>query len=347
MSTSNMTFRDALNLAMVHEMQKDSSVFVFGLDVSDHKGIFGSTTGLVKKFGLKRCFSTPLCEDGLTGVALGSALSGLRPILVHIRTDFMLLSMNQIANMVSCLRYLSGGKLEIPLVIRAVIGRGWGQGAQHSKSLHGSFAHIPGLKVAMPSRPQDAYTMLRAAVRDPNPVIFIEHRWLYDVPGTVDQKEPLSLGSPVVLRKGKSLTVICSSWMNVEALKAAEVLAKVGIDLEIVDVRLIAPLDPKELVASVKRTGHCIIADYDWTFCGYSAEIATVINKECFGKLKMPVERIGFAHAPCPTTRPLENLFYPSAIDIIRKVESMLGLKQMDLSGEEFFSYERKFKGPF
>jgi acetoin:2,6-dichlorophenolindophenol oxidoreductase subunit beta len=345
--STKMTFREALNLAMVHEMESDPSVFVFGLDVSDHKGIFGSTDGLVKKFGLKRCFSTPLCEDGLTGVALGSALSGLRPILVHIRADFMLLSMNQIANMVSCLRYLSGGKCNIPLVIRSVIGRGWGQGAQHSKSLHGSFAHIPGLKVALPSRPQDAYTMLRAAVRDPNPVIFIEHRWLYDVPGSVDLNEPISLGKPAVLREGKAISVICSSWMNVEALKAADVLAKRGVELEVVDVRVIAPLEPQLLVDSVKRTGLCIVADYDWVYCGFSAEIAAIISHECFGNLKKPVERIGFAHAPCPTTRPLENLFYPTAIDIIRKAENMLGLEPMDLSGEEFFSYERKFKGPF
>lgn len=346
MSTT-MTFRDALNLALVREMESDPDVFVFGLDVPDHKRIFGSTNGLVEKFGPERCQGTPLSEDTLTGVALGAALSGLKPVLVHIRTDFMLLSMNQIANMVSCLRYLSGGKLAVPLVIRAAIGRGWGQGAQHSKTMHGAFAHIPGLKVVLPSRPQDAYSLLRAAIQDPNPVIFIEHRWLYDVTGPMDEKRVEPIGEPLLIRKGKTLTVIASSWMNVEALKAAEVLAPRGIDLEIIDVRTVAPLNPRIMVESVSRTGHCIVADYDWSFCGFGAEVATVINHDCFGKLKKPVERLGFAHVPCPTTRPLENLFYPSAREIIRLVEKMLGLEPMDLSKEEFFSYEKKFKGPF
>ncbi|MBI4026938.1 MAG: alpha-ketoacid dehydrogenase subunit beta [Verrucomicrobia bacterium] len=342
-----MTFREALTLAMIREMEADPSVFVFGLDVSDHKRIFGSTRGLVEKFGKRRCFSTPLSEDSLTGVAVGAAISGLRPILVHIRADFMLLSMNQIANMVSCLRYLSGGRLKLPLVIRAVIGRGWGQGAQHSKSLHGLFAHIAGLKVVLPSRAQDAYSLLRAAIRDENPVIFIEHRWLYDVPGDVDETVATPIGVPAVLRKGKSLTVVCASWMNVEALKAAEVLARRGVDMEVVDVRSVAPLGERVIVESVRKTGHCLVADYDWVYCGFGAEVAARVSHDCFGNLKKPVERIGFAHAPCPTTRPLENLFYPSAITIIRTVEKMLGLDETDLSGEEFFSYEKKFKGPF
>ena len=347
-SHRSMTFRDALSLAMRREMELDPSVFVFGLDVPDHKKIFGSTAGLLEQFGPRRCFGTPLSEEAMTGVALGAALSGLRPIHVHIRADFMLLAMNQIVNMISNLRYMSGGNLRIPLVIRAVIGRGWGQSAQHSKSMHSVFAHFPGLKVVMPATPQDAYSLLRSSVRDDNPVVFLEHRWLYDVAGEVHEGTEVPLGKAVVRRAGRDMTVVCTSWMNVEALKAAEVLSrKAGIELEVIDVRSIHPLDADPIVESVKKTRRCIIADYDWVFCGLSAELAALVSQRCFGALKCPVERLGFAHVPCPTTRPLENLFYPSAVGIIRTAERMMGLPESDLDGETFYSYENNFKGPF
>ena len=344
---SRLSFRQALNLALQKEMEADPSVFVFGLDVPDHKRIFGSTVGLVERFGRERCFGTPLSEEAMTGVALGAAISGLRPVHVHIRVDFMLLAMNQLVNMVSTLRYMSGGRLRIPLVIRAVIGRGWGQSAQHSKSLHGIFAHIPGLKVVLPTTPQDAYSLLRAAIRDDNPVIFLEHRWLYDVEGEVDDEQTIPLGSPAVRRKGEVLTVVSTSWMNVEALKAAEVLSKRGVELEVVDVRTVSPLGINPILESVRKTKRCLVVDYDWSFCGFSAEVAASVSQACFGVLEGPVERLGFAHAPCPTTRPLENLFYPSAVAVIRTVERMLGLEATDLSGESFYSYEQNFKGPF
>lgn len=344
---SPITYREGLALAVEKEMSANPDVFVFGLDVPDHKRIFGSTRGLVEKFGIERCFGTPLSEDAMTGVALGAALSGLRPIHVHIRVDFMMLAMNQIVNMISNLRYMSGGKLKIPLVIRAIIGRGWGQSAQHSKSLHSFFAHIPGLKVVMPTSPQDAYSLLRASVQEDNPVIFLEHRWLYDIEGEVDLEMHVPLGKADVHREGKDVTVVSTSWMSVEAMKAAQVLEKKGIQLEVVDVRTIYPLDEKTIIESVEKTKHCIVADYDWTFCGFSAELAALVSHRCFGSLRKPVERLGFAHVPCPTTRPLENLYYPSAVSIIRQVEKMLGLEATDLSGESFYSYENKFKGPF
>lgn len=342
-----MSFRQALAHALAKEMEADPDVFVFGLDVPDHKRIFGSTEGLVERFGQNRCFGTPLSEDAMTGVAIGAALSGLRPVHVHIRADFMLLAMNQIVNMTSNLRYMSGGSLRIPLVIRAVIGRGWGQSAQHSKSLHGLFAHFPGLKVVLPTTPQDAYSLLRSAIRDDNPVIFLEHRWLYSVMGEVDDGLVAPLGRAKLRRRGKELTVVCTSWMNIEAMKAAQVLAKRGMELEVIDVRTVSPLDEEPIVASVARTGRCIVADYDWSFCGFAAELAAQISYRCFGSLKQPVERLGFAHVPCPTTRPLENLFYPSAVGIIRTAERMLGLEAADLSDESFYSYENNFKGPF
>lgn len=345
--TSRLSFRSAINLALTKEMEADPDVFVFGLDVPDHKRIYGSTVGLVERFGPERCFGTPLSEEAMTGVAIGAAISGLRPVHVHIRVDFMLLAMNQIANMLSTLRYMSAGRLRIPLVLRAIIGRGWGQSAQHSKSLQSIFAHLPGLKVVLPASPQDAYSLLRSAIRDDNPVIFLEHRWLYDVEGEVDDELQVPLGPPAVRRRGTDLTVVCTSWMNVEAMKAAEILARRGVELELIDARTVAPLDDEPIMASVRKTGCAMVADYDWTFCGFSAELAARISHRCFRALKQPVERLGFAHVPCPTTRPLENLFYPSAVTIIRTAERMLGLEEADLSGESFYSYEQQFKGPF
>ena len=343
----NLTFREALSLALSDEMEANPNVFVFGLDVADHKRIFGSTAGLVEKFGKKRCFSTPLSEEAMTGVALGAAISGLRPVHVHIRVDFLLLAMNQLLNMVSNVRYLTAGKLKAPLVIRAVIGRGWGQGAQHSKSLQSFFAHVPGLKVVMPTTPQDAYSLLRSAVQDDNPVIFLEHRWLYDAAGEIDQNFKVPLGESVIRKEGKDITIVCTSWMNVEALKAAEILLRRGVSLEVIDVRSLVPVDMDTITKSVNKTRRCVVADYDWVYCGFSAEVAAQVSKTCFKALESPVERLGFMQTPCPTTRPLENKYYPSAVNIIRTVEKIFGIPEADLTGETFYSWEEKFKGPF
>ncbi len=342
-----ITYCEAVKEAMAQEMERDSRVFVYGLGTPD-LGVFGSTVGLEKRFGSARCFDTPISEDSMVGFGLGAAINGLRPIHVHIRMDFLLLAMNQLANMVSSFRYLSGGKIDVPLVIRAVIGRGWGQGCQHSKSAYASFAHIPGLKLVMPTTPRDAKGLLISAIRDNNPVICVEHRWLYWQEGEVPE-EPFAIpiGESNVLHQGKDITIIAISWMNVEALKAAEILAKRGISVEIVDPRTISPFNEDIAVKSVEKTGYCIVADNDWLHCGFSAEIAARISEKCFGKLKYPVQRIGFAPTPCPTARHLENEFYPNAAKIIRAVEKMLDLSPADLEGEEFYSHEKRFKGPF
>ena len=344
-----ITYRQAINQALAEEMERDRRVFVYGLDVTDHKGIFGSTLGLLEKFGPERCFITPLAEDAMTGFGLGAAINGLRPVHVHQRVDFMMLTLNQISNMFSNCRYMSGGRLKVPMVIRGVIGRGWGQSCQHSKSMHSVFAHIPGIKIVVPTTPRDAKGMLSSAIRDDNPVIVMEHRWLYDIEGQVPEGEyTVPLGSARMVRKGSDLTVVAVSWMNVEAMKAAEILkARAGVEVEIIDPRTVYPLDGATIVDSVKKTGRCIVADYDWIFCGFSAEVAAYVSENCFGSLKAPVRRLGFAHTPCPTTRPLENRFYPDAVDIIKTAEKMLGLDPVDLTGEEFYSYENKFKGPF
>ena len=343
-----ITYCQALNEAMFQEMGRDSNIFVYGIGAPDHKKIFGSTAGLVEKFGEERCFDTPLSEDAMVGFGLGAAINGMRPINVHIRLDFLFLAMNQLSNIVSSFHYGAGGKLKAPLVIRAIIGRGWGQGFQHSKSAHSVFAHIPGLKVVMPTTPRDAKGLLISAIRDNNPVIFIEHRWLYWQKGEVPE-EPfvISLEEGNVLRQGKDLTIVATSWMNIEALKAAEILKRRGVSIEIVDPRTISPFNDELAVKSVRKTGRCIVADNDWLHCGFSAEVAARIYEKCFGKLKCPIERIGFAPTPCPTARHLENEFYSNAIKIIRTAEKMLKLSPTDLSKEEFYSHEKRFKGPF
>jgi pyruvate dehydrogenase E1 component beta subunit len=343
------SYKQALADACAIEMRRDPSVVLYGLDVTDHKKIFGTTEGLVEEFGTDRVFHTPLSEDAMTGAGLGMALNGLRPIHVHIRADFLLLGMNQIANMLSSYRYMSGGKFSVPMVIRAVIGRGWGQGAQHSKSLQSVFAHFPGLKVVMPTTPADAKGLLASAIRDDNPVLSLEHRWLFDAVDDVPQGEyTVPIGEPSIIRKGTDITIVTTSWMTVEALTAARVLEeRAGVSCEVVDVRSIAPLNMNPIFESAAKTGRALVADNDWVYCGFGSELAASIMENCWDSLKGPVHRIGFAPSPCPATRPLENHFYPNAAQIINQVAAELKLGPIDLSDEEFYSWTKRFKGPF
>jgi pyruvate dehydrogenase E1 component beta subunit len=346
--TRPLSYAAAIAEALTVEMRRDPSVIVFGLDVTDHKRIYGSTAGLQEAFGPERVFGAPLSEDALTGMALGAAMHGLRPVLIHIRADFALLGMNQIANVISSARYMSGGAFSVPLVIRAVVGRGWGQAAQHSKSLHGVFAHFPGLKVVMPTTPRDAKGLLSAAIRDDNPVICLEHRWLYGAVDEVPEGEfTIPIGPPALLREGRDVTIAATSWMVVESLMAADLLKEAGVSAEVIDVRTAAPLEAGPLLASAAKTVHAVVADNDWACCGFGAELAARIVEGCWGSLKAPPVRLGFAPVPCPATRPLENLFYPNAETIVRTVERLLDLKPMDLSGREFYSWTKHFKGPF
>lgn len=339
-----ITYCDALNEAIHQEMERNSDIFVYGIETK----MFGSLKGLEGRFGKSRFFATPLSEESMTGFGLGAAVAGMRPIHNHIRVDFFLLAMNQLINMISSYHYGTAGKVKVPLVIRAVIGRGWGQGYQHSKSLHSLFAHIPGLKVIMPTTPYDAKGLLIAAIRDDNPVIMIEHRWLYWQEGHVPENSyVVPIGKGNVIRKGSDITVVAISWMNVEAKKAAEILSRRGVSIEIVDPRTIAPFDDEIIVKSVIKTGRCIVADMDWLHCGFSAEVAARVSEKCFSRLKSPVVRIGFAPTPCPTTRSLENEFYPNAKTVVRAIEKMIGLSPTDLSKENFYSHENRFKGPF
>lgn len=318
---------DALREAFELEMARDPSVFLFGLDVDDYKGIQGSTLGLPEKFGKDRVFGTPLSEDAMTGVAIGAAMAGLRPIHVHIRMDFMLLCMNQLINMAAKSHYMYNGQVKVPLVVRTMIGRSWGQGGQHSQALHSLFMHIPGLKVVAPSNAHDVKGCMIAAIRDNNPVIFIEHRLLYSTEGYVPKKSyEVPLGQARVLVPGEDMTIVAISHMVMEALRACKHLEAIGIKAEVIDPITLWPLDMDTIVKSVQKTKRLLIVDNAWLTCGASSEIMTRMI-EIFqenGEAIPPMARMGFAPTTCPTTKPLENLFYPNGRTIAAKAYQMV-----------------------
>jgi acetoin:2,6-dichlorophenolindophenol oxidoreductase subunit beta len=341
-----MTYAEALNLAMDHAMAEDPNVFAFGVDIDDHKRTFGSGRGLVEKYGARRYFSTPVSEAACTGIAVGAAMSGLRPVQIHARADFMLLAMNQLVNMASTHAYLSNGRDGLPMTVRSVIGRSWGQGPQHSKAMHGTLGHFPGLKIVMPVTPQDAYSQLRGAIEDPNPVIVFEHRWLYDTTGYVDTRVKQNINECRIVREGASLTIAACSWMVVEALQAADILAEYGYQAEVIDLRTTDPSNMGVIYESACKTGRLVVADNDWLACGFGADIVARVAMICFDELEAGPLLVGFAPSPCPTTRPLENMFYPTAQDIVWAACHTLN-RQIDTSGYTFNEYENRFKGPF
>lgn len=337
-----LTYCEAINEAIIQEMKKNSNILVYGLEDK----VFGSTKNLEKNFGSDRFFYTPLSEDLLTGMSLGLSISGKIPIFNHIRVDFLLLGLNQLFNIISNYRFSTNGKMNTPMLIRAVIGRGWGQGYQHSKSLQSIFAHIPGLKVIMPSTPYDVKGMITSALRGKEPVICLEHRWLYWQKGHVPKKQYLINNSAKIIKKGKDITLVCTSWMNVEALQAANYLSKKGIKCEIIDLRDLSPIDKNTIINSVKKTKKCIVIDYDWLPYGVSSEVSHILNNNLFGKLNHKIERLGFKFLPCPTSRNLENKFYPNAKDIIKLVGKIFK-RNFNTNKVNLYSHEKKFKGPF
>ncbi|MEM9440720.1 MAG: transketolase C-terminal domain-containing protein [Pseudomonadota bacterium] len=308
------SYVDALREAVEQEMESDPNVFLFGLDVDDHKAIQGSTRGLLDRFGPDRVFGTPLSEDAMTGVAIGAAMAGMRPIHVHIRMDFLMLCMNQLINIAAKAHYMYGGAVSVPLVVRAMIGKSWGQGAQHSQGLHAMFMHVPGLKVVAPSNAYDAKGCLIAAIRDPNPVIFVEHRLLYNTQAlTPREAYEVPFGHARTLRDGDAVTLVGISHMVEECLRAAQLLERAGIEADVIDPVSLAPLDIDTILRSAKRTGKLLVADNAWTGCGASAEIVARVAEQ--GGL-VKAKRLGFAPTTCPTSPTLENAFYPDAKSI-------------------------------
>ncbi|GEK09519.1 alpha-ketoacid dehydrogenase subunit beta [Pseudoalteromonas peptidolytica] len=354
MSTPNSTrllkYYEALNEGAAQAMSEDHRVFMMGLDVDDHKGIQGSTLGLVEKFGAERVFTTPLSEDAMTGVAIGAAMAGQRPIHVHIRMDFMMLCMNQLVNIAAKSHYMYGGTVQVPLVVRTMIGKSWGQGAQHSQGLHAMFAHVPGLKVVAPSNAHDAKGLTIQAVRDNNPVIIMEHRLLYSTESYVPEKPyVVEFGQSRVVEEGSDITIVAISNMVVEAIRAAELLSAQGISVEIIDPVTISPLDSATIEKSVDKTGKLLIVDNGWLNCGISAEISARVAESEIITRRVQVKRLGFAATTCPTTPTLENAFYPSPKSIAMAAMNLCNPQSSwepnDAQCE--LAYQKQFKGPF
>jgi pyruvate dehydrogenase E1 component beta subunit len=342
---------DALAEAMAQEMERDSSVFVFGLDVDDHKAIQGSTRGLLQRFGAERVFTTPLSEDAMTGVAIGAAMAGMRPIHVHIRMDFLMLAMNQLINMAAKAHHMYGGQVSVPLVVRCMIGKSWGQGAQHSQGLHAMFMHVPGLRVAAPSNAHDAKGCMVAAIRDDNPVIFVEHRLLYFTEAEVPEEiYEVPFGRARVCVPGDDITLVGVSNMVQECIRAEELLRDGGIGAEVIDPIWLAPLDADTIVRSAERTGRLLVVDNGWTECGASAEILARVGEALAGSARVEMARMGFAATTCPTTPSLERAFYPNPATIAAKAYQMVrggGPAWEPDARRAELAYQIQFRGPF
>ncbi len=314
-----ITYCAALREAIDQAMQNDPRVFVIGLDADDRFGVFGSMTDLAHP---ERVLGTPISENAMTGVALGAALCGLRPVHVHLRNDFLLVAMDQIVNYVAKWEDMFDKQVRVPLVIRSIIGRGWGCGAQHSQSLHGLFAQVPGLKVVMPSTPYDAKGLFFSAVADDSPVLFLEHRWLYkntgDVPAGI---YTLPLGKCHRLHAGQSLTVVAPSLAAMHALTACK---REQLDVDLIDPRTIKPLDLETIVESVRRTGRLLVVDYDFPFGGFAAEVCAQVTERAFEALRQPPQRICFPDRGMPSSGLLERAYYPTPERLGAAMRSMI-----------------------
>ncbi len=312
-----LRFGEALREALVEEMRRDPSVVVFGEDVAVYGGVFKVTKDLLAEFGPLRVRDTPIAEQAICGLAIGAAMTGLRPVAEIMYADFLPLCLDQLVNQASVLPWIWGGAVRLPFVLRTQGGVGAGAAAQHSKSLEAWVAHIPGLKVVMPATPADAKGLLTAAIRDPNPVVFIEHKALYNTRGPVPVGEHLEpIGPAVIRRPGRDVTLVASSRMVLEALGAAERLAQEGIEAEVIDVRTLRPLDVDTLASSVRRTHRAVVVNEGWRFAGFGAELAATIAEEAFAWLDAPVQRLGAADRPIPYAEPLERASIPSAARI-------------------------------
>ena len=347
-----LSFAQAINEALHIAMQKDSNMLLYGLGVPDPKNIFGTTVGLQEAFGEQRVFDMPCSENGMTGIAIGASLNGVRSVFVHQRLDFFLLALDQLINNAAKWYYMFGGTLSVPITIRLIIGRGWGQGPTHSQSLQSLLAHIPGLKVVMPTTPQDAKGLLLASIFDPNPVVFLEHRWLHNIVDEVDEGYfELPLQESQVVREGKDITIVAYSLMAIEALKAAHVLATIGIDVEVIDMKTISPVDMTTIYQSVNKTGRLVALDLSHESVCIGSDIIAKVAIKCFHALKTAPQLIALPDVPSPTSYALTKAYYKNANDVIIAVGEML---DKPISEEVLIKTEQHhdipgewFQGPF
>jgi len=321
-----ISYVQAINETLHQMLESDTRVFVIGQGVTSPWYVGTTTVGLIDQFGIERMIDTPVSENGITGVAVGAALAGMRPVLVHPRMDFMYYAMDQIANHAANWHYMFGGQLSVPITIWGIINRGGEQAAQHSQALQAMFAHIPGLKVVMPSTPYDAKGLLVASIKDDNPVVYIDDRWLYEYEGEVPEElYSVPIGKGILKKEGKDVTVVATSYMVYEATEAAEILKKEGTDVEVIDLRSLKPLDENLIFNSVKKTGRLVIADGGWKTCGIAAEIsARVAESNIFKRLKAPIMRVSLPDAPAPASSALEEVYYPKAQDIILAIKKIV-----------------------
>ncbi|MCP4138374.1 MAG: alpha-ketoacid dehydrogenase subunit beta [bacterium] len=348
-----LNFAKAVNEALAQAMKMDKSVICYGLGADDPKRIFGTTEGLKEQFGHERVFDMPASENAMTGVAIGASLNGIRPVVSHQRLDFFLLAMDQLVNNAAKWRYMFGGQASVPITIRMIIGRGWGQGPTHSQNLQSLFAHIPGLKVVMPATAEDAKGLLISSVFDDNPVIFLEHRWLYNLEGNVPEGDfRVPIGKARQMRTGNDLSVVSLSYMTIEALHALDVLEKQGVSCDLIDLRTVKPIDWETVFCSVRKTGRLLALDTGVRTGSVAGEVIARVSMECFDSLKQRPERLALPDLPTPTSPSLTRVFYKRAEDIADMVGKMLGkdLHTDEIKQKRNYPHDVPgdwFKGPF
>ncbi len=324
-----ITYREALKEALREEMSKDETVFLMGEDIAEWGGCYGVTKGLLDKFGPERVRNTPISEAGFTGAALGAAITGMRPVVEIMYIDFCTVAFDQIVNQIAKIRYMVGGQLNVPLVIRTQGGAGRSSAAQHAQSLEALFMHTPGLLIAMPATPYDAKGLLKTAIKNDNPVVFIEHKLLYSEEGEVPEPEEeyfIDFGKADIKRKGNDLTIVATSRMVLKALEAAEKLNEQDISAEVIDPLTLVPLDKETIINSVKRTNRLVIVHEAVERCGFGAELAAIVIKEAFDYLDAPIERVAAANVPVPFAPALEDYVIPDVDDIVDAVRKMLNV---------------------
>ena len=323
-----ITYREALNQALREEMQRDPDVFLMGEEVAEYDGAYKVSRGLHKEFGGMRVVDTPIAELGFAGIGVGAAMVGLRPVIEFMTWNFALLAIDQVVNSAAKLRYMSGGQIGCPIVFRGPGGAALQLGAQHSQSLESWYAHIPGLKVVMPGTPADAKGLLKSAIRDDDPVVFIEGEMLYNVKGEVPEEAEflIPIGQAEVKRAGTDVTIVCHSKMVTVGLKAAEQLAAEGINAEVVDLRTIRPLDTETLLASVAKTNRCVVLEEGWSFAGVGAQVVDVVQREAFDWLDAPILRVTGADVPMPYNKHLEKAAKVDVTKAIAAVKQVLYL---------------------
>jgi pyruvate/2-oxoglutarate/acetoin dehydrogenase E1 component len=351
--TRILTYAQAINEGMHQVMSEHENVVAYGLGIDDPKSIFGTTTGLKEAFGAQRVFDMPTSENAMTGVAIGAALNGIRSVMVHQRLDFFLLAMDQLVNSAAKWHFMFGGQQSVPIVIRLILGRGWGQGPTHSQNLQAWFAHIPGLRVVMPTSPSDAKGLLISSIFDNNPVVFLEHRWLHNTSGEVPEHiYRVPLGAGKIVRSGTRVTIVAMSYMTIEAIHAATYLESYGIDCEVIDLRSVKPIDWPLIIESVKKTGHLVALDTGHATGSVASEIVANISINCWEYLIQAPVRVAMPDYPEGTSFALTKNYHPRAEEIAIKIAHIFNFKIDDMKLLRSQTYPHDvpgdwFSGPF